>query len=208
MKFRELLEKLDKRLQNQANIDLYDFGSEFGIELDYYCEDVNNRLVGYYLTKWLCTDTWVGSIALFLDNEFIGYSYQPARKSDKTYKFLNKELFDKTREYLLTLVEAQEFEYPNFDINLDEELGEGYILDYNGQHLTNNVRFLPTNEFVEILSWDNSYINPNRDEDLAAIKKKFPNEYSGSIVKIKFENGSIRFVKSDKLEVQYPIIKD
>ncbi|MFA6199299.1 MAG: hypothetical protein WC679_02670 [Bacteroidales bacterium] len=208
MKFRELLEKLDKSKENQTDIDMYKLGQEFNVDLDYYCEDESKRLVGYYIQKWYCTDTWVGLIAMFLDDEFIGYSSQLGRKCDVEYHFSNKELFDKTRQYLLTFVEKKDFYYPEFDIDFDEELGDGYILDYDGQHLTRYVKYLPTGEFVDLLYWNNSYGNKDYVKDLATIEEKFPKTYTGSISKVKFPNGNVEFVEARTLEVPYPVIKD
>lgn len=101
---------------------------------DLYWSD-DPRLKCYFIKKWYCTDTYVGTTVYFLDNEFIGYSIQNARKSDENFKFVSKELAEKLRNYLQSLVETT-YDYELMDENeLDEEFSDTFKIEYNSQIL-------------------------------------------------------------------------
>jgi hypothetical protein len=65
------------------------------------------------VSKWLCTDTWVGSHAYFLDGVLVAAGFQPARKSYMRISFVSTEAATKLREFILSMVPNEEL---NFDI--------------------------------------------------------------------------------------------
>lgn len=68
-------------------------------------DKLNTRLKEYWVHTWLCSDTWVGYMALFLDDELVAISYQDARKSAKNYKYVSKEMLKKARLWVIDCIE-------------------------------------------------------------------------------------------------------
>lgn len=61
------------------------------------------------LRTWICTDTRVGLNAILWNDEFIALTYQPYRKSDKTWAFMEG--------WELRMYKAFEKYYPGPDLN-------------------------------------------------------------------------------------------
>ncbi|MGZ3922003.1 MAG: hypothetical protein ACXVC7_17005 [Bacteroidia bacterium] len=134
MKLIDALKQVDKSEKNSTTPDFQDFCDELGIQ-DYsgWNEKFNERVKGYYVQKWLCTDTWVGLIAYYFDGELVAGSFQSARKSDTNYEFVSKELAYKVINFIISIIEQEE---PNFNIiDENEEIEDTYSLDFGGQIL-------------------------------------------------------------------------
>lgn len=58
------------------------------------------RLKGYWINKWLCTDTHVGEMAYFLDDELVFTCEQTARKSDAAIYFVDQAAYDKVKVFM------------------------------------------------------------------------------------------------------------
>ncbi|MDD5151278.1 MAG: hypothetical protein PHC28_12530 [Flavobacterium sp.] len=200
MKLRYLIENLDKSPANEAYIDIDELAKEFGIYQDFFVESTE-RLQGYYLSKWNCSGSWIGQIAIFLDNEFVGYSSQDGRKSDKKYYFLNRVLCDKLKHYIISLIFYRDYT-ADVCVDLDEEIGDGYTIEYNSELLNKFAKYLPTGEFVTILNW----VKPIDELEEQYIDTELSGIYSGSISKIKFEDGIEKLVQTNTLEIPYPVI--
>lgn len=130
---RKLIEQIDKtNKQLECSIAWEELALMFNIYGLYWSNDT--RLKSYYIKVWLCTDTWVGEKAYFLDDELIAISYQPARKADETFEFISKEKALQLRTYLHSLVEEEEdnTQYSIID-NLDDEIDDTYKMEYNSQ---------------------------------------------------------------------------
>lgn len=52
------------------------------------------------LVQWLCTDTHVGLYAIFLQGEFLCYAFQPYRKSDYEFYWIDIKDADRVKEFL------------------------------------------------------------------------------------------------------------
>jgi|GEM_PF-1756746 len=120
----------DKRIQSDPNwgelanhFDIFDLG---------WSDDT--RLKAYHVKTWLCTDSWVGWEAYFLDNEFVYLSSQNARKSDVDFEFVSKEAGIKVRDYLLSLTSNERENYIPI-LDLKQEFPEKYKIEYNSQIL-------------------------------------------------------------------------
>ncbi len=122
------INKQDKRIQTVP--DWEELFSLFDIN-GYWSDD--ERLKGYCVKTWLCTDTWVGWIAYFLDDEFVFMTSQDTRKGDTDYEFTSKEVAEKVRTYLLSLNEDEEQQFNV--LNLELEVGDKYQIEYNSQIL-------------------------------------------------------------------------
>jgi hypothetical protein len=127
---------------------------------DYYSHIEQTRLKSYWLNKHICTDTIVGTLFYFLDDEFVGYSTKPYRKSSTHYYWLNKESYTKTKEYVISLLDEDVIEKIN-TIDLDEEFDEFYRLGY-------------CNELLNI-HYDNAYWNDEKVQILKLEKDKIVN---------------------------------
>ena len=94
----------------------------FSLELDYHelwnrWEETNTerkRLQGYWMDKWLCTDTHVGEMAYFLDDVLVFTCEQTARKSDAHIYFVDQEAYEKVKEFMNQFREPVEYEEPVF----------------------------------------------------------------------------------------------
>ena len=60
---------------------------------------------------WMCTDTTVGVFAITLNSTLIGYTTQPARKSDINIYYLSKEFQDWVVEVVRSCVDKKETQY-------------------------------------------------------------------------------------------------
>lgn len=154
----------------------------------YWSED--KRLRCYFIKIHCCTDTYVGTRAYFLDGELVCVSTQSARKSDEFFSFVTKEIGLKVRDYLLTLVEDDEF---TIDVigDFEMELPETYKIEYNTQIMHKTA--LLNGERVEI------------------IKKYFEKEGIHSVnyfhnVHVKAENGITFTVDCRDLDFEYNTI--
>lgn len=84
----------------------------------------DNKLNLYWLTCWLCTDTWVGSIVIYFEGQPAGILYKGARKSSADAKFLSSDIKKKVKAYLIELTFMQEPEQEDDDIFSECELNE------------------------------------------------------------------------------------
>lgn len=94
-----------------------------------------NRLKVYFIEKWYCTDSFVGTRVYMLDGETVAISTQPARKCDEHFQFKGIESFKKLKAYVLSLIEEEqgEFKIDLFDIH--DEIDLFYHIEYNSQIL-------------------------------------------------------------------------
>lgn len=131
MTFREIANKIDKSEENTDSINF-----------DGICEDLDisycgwprqERLKSYWITNWLCTDTWVGLKMYFLDDEPVCVGFQSGRKSDEQFSWFSKECSEKVRNYILSnlLSDNSRCDYCSFD----EEVGDSYKISFNSQVL-------------------------------------------------------------------------
>lgn len=144
----------------------------------YWSED--KRLCNYVVKSWNCTDTWVGWYAYFLDDEFICFSTQNARKSSPSFKFISVDAKVKLKNYLQSLVEDNDrnIEY----INIDDEIESTYKLDYSNQLISRfHKEAVYGNEKVIVIKVDRS----------------------GKDVMIKFENSITKIVNITDLSFHY-----
>src|SRR5688572_30224618 len=146
MKLKEILARIDKTKLESWH-DLQSIAEEFDI---YQYFDTNQgRLKSYFYQNWYCTDSWVGGRIYFLDGEPVCVSWQSGRKSDEEFEWISRETFNKTKAYLLSLLIEEEKTIHLCD--LEQEMGEGYQVEFSGQFLTQDVILLKTNEMVKIV---------------------------------------------------------
>jgi hypothetical protein len=94
------------------------------------------RMSSYFLVKWICTDTWVGTRVYYLDDKPVCVSTQTARKSDEKFNWVSQEAFDKVVEYVESLRDKSEYEVDTIS-NMDEVFKGYYTVDYGSELLVN-----------------------------------------------------------------------
>lgn len=70
---------------------------------------LDDHFTSVYAHQWVCTDTVVGYGCLYLDSEMVGIFHQSARKSDCSYAFLNMEMVEKVRDFLLSITDREKY---------------------------------------------------------------------------------------------------
>ncbi len=109
----KLISKLKTVERNKwSHSDIFEF---FGI-FDYDEEKAQTHVYTKDIITWTCTDKTVGLKAIYLDDVFIGITWQQFRKRDITTQFLNVESYNLIKAFALSCVELS-LEKPEF-INL------------------------------------------------------------------------------------------
>lgn len=136
MKLRELIANVDRSEKNEDDADIDAFCQALDInEWLGWDKRFDERVKGYALTQWLCTDTHVGMNVYFMDDEPAAVSTQSARKSDVYIRFVSEEAALKVRDFILSLAKEDEKFYPTIAA-LDDEYGESYTVRYHSELLT------------------------------------------------------------------------
>lgn len=134
MKMRDLINAVERNEQNSTSADIDEFCCE--LDLNQYPgwnKQFDEAVKGYWLIKWQCSDTWVGCIVYYMDDEPIAISTQSARKSSTVYEFVSLEAAAKVRNFILECLGESEFSPTIADLN--EEVGLDYTVSYSSQLL-------------------------------------------------------------------------
>lgn len=161
MKLKELITRISKEKDNRDSVDYEDFSNDFP-EFSMY--DISwsawdERVDAYWVTCWLCTDSWVGERIIFLDGEAIAYSKQVGRKCGTNISFLSKEAKEKLRKAIPEMMEVGAVNDNSSYIDEDTEIDTSYVVEYQSQILENTAQYT-NGETVNIRhhdphSWDN-----------------------------------------------------
>lgn len=134
MKMRDLINSVDRSEKNSTSADIDDFCRELNLnEYPGWNKQFDEAVKGYWLIKWLCTDTWVGYCVYYMNDEPIAISVQTARKNPTAYEFISIEAATKVRKFILDCLGESEFT-PTL-VDLDEETDPYYTVSYSGQLL-------------------------------------------------------------------------
>ncbi|MFA7287193.1 MAG: hypothetical protein WC052_06025, partial [Patescibacteria group bacterium] len=87
--------KLEKALSRLFEIDSLEYHERWNTWTESNVE--RKRLKGYWINKWICTDTHVGEMAYFLDDELVFTCEQTARKSDAAIYFVDPSAYQKVK---------------------------------------------------------------------------------------------------------------
>jgi hypothetical protein len=140
MKLHDLIHRVDRCERNTDSADIDDFCRELNLnEYPGWNEAFDKAVKGHWLIKWLCTDTWVGYMVYYLNDEPIAVSSQTARKNPTTYEFVSLEAATKLRKFILECLGESEFSPTIMDP--DEETDPYYTVSYSGQILVDNGLF-------------------------------------------------------------------
>lgn len=163
MKLKDIINNLDMSEDNRCDNITWDM-ERFLEELNLSCYGVyqdrdNAQLKSFWLSKHLCTDTYVGTRAYFLEGTFVALSTQNARKSDEIIQWVSAESQVEVRNYILSLDEEESFECANNFIDMDSEVAEGYSVNFVGELLCKNVSY--EGRAVEVVKQDRWHCDEN-----------------------------------------------
>ncbi len=188
MKLKDAIRLVDKGEENSTHADIDDFARAVDADTSIgWSEEWNSRVKGYWLIRWMCTDTWVGKRVYFLDDKPVAVSMQTARKSDEYIEFLDKESVELIRKFIFELGSEGESEVSLAD--LEEDVEDFYNFDLTDY-------FLESKAFVDGKPVDITH------------RKWFDNEEDEKWCicyhcKVKFEDGEERVVKAE--DVWFPL---
>lgn len=103
---------LDRAIARLFEIDSIEYNPKWGNWSGEYPERA--RLKGYWINKWLCTDTHVGEMAYFLDDELVFTCEQTARKNDAFLYFVDQAAYDKVKVFIDQYRLPDELDAPEF----------------------------------------------------------------------------------------------
>lgn len=107
---KNILETIDTSKTEKKFVDFYEMcETQFNIFDVPYQPENNIRLTYCYYHRWICTDTEVGVRVWYFDNKPVCISYKPYRKASEEFGWLSKEDFDNVREYMISLMDEEEF---------------------------------------------------------------------------------------------------
>jgi hypothetical protein len=129
MKIKEIITKVDKSPQFKSDVCISKIAEEMNIYDIHWGEQ--DRLTSYFIGNWYCTDSYVGYRVYFFDDEPCAISSQLGRKMGEDFEWVSKEIYNKVKDYVLTFAEPSEDTIPLCD--MDEDIGETYKIDFNGQ---------------------------------------------------------------------------
>lgn len=187
MKIIDAIQKVIKTEENSSHADIDTFSQ--AVDLDIYIgwnEEWDKRVKGYWLIRWLCTDTFVGRRVYFFDEKPFAVSNQSARKNPEVIQFLDNDSANAIREFILNLDGKDK---PEFDIiDGQEDLEDFYNFDLTDYFIERNafVDGLP----VEIIK--NRYFKDNDEK-----------RWTCRNCVVKFETGEERVVRAG--DVQFPL---
>lgn len=168
MKLREIVARVDKT-KTSGCMDFADLAHAFDVYqwvAEGKRDEFDARFKEFYIAPHYCTDTWVGLSVIFLDDEAVAVCHQSGRKSDKNIQWVSKESWTKTRAVIITMIEEDE---PEFEIvDMDEEMGDHYSVDFGTQVLHDTVIYNDKpyavsktwNRYPNVVGWN----DPNWDK--------------------------------------------
>lgn len=181
MKLRELMEKVDLSSNNETVGDLETFARELFNEPPCgWSNEFGEQVKGYYIQKWLCTDTWVGLVAYFWNGEPLAISWQPARKSSETIDFVSKDIAIRLRDFIRDLTASNDPE-PTI-ANLETDVGETYTVNWASELLVSEAFYEGEKVKIFPAGWTD-YSQPSATWKLVDVE--FPN---GEVLKVSVEN--------------------
>lgn len=148
MKLLELASRLDKSEQNASWVNLEELGDQLDVTNVPHVKQ--NRITCYWVGNWHCTDTYVGYRMYFLDKDPIAFSIQDGRKCAEEFQWFNLDVATKTRDYLRSLLIEHTDELSVDLIDLEEDIGDQYIIEFSGQIIADDNVTL-NNEKVAII---------------------------------------------------------
>lgn len=117
----EALENIDKFPKFQWPIEVDALRDALYLERYDYMDHDGSVLTKHWVHNWRCTDTWVGLAIYCLNGKPVAVSEHSERKSYEKVYFLDMESAEKTRTYLISIMDTKHNPIPLADIEKDFE---------------------------------------------------------------------------------------
>jgi hypothetical protein len=145
MLLQELIDRLDKSDANKQDIEVEDLQEilqyEFGIGMNLDTNKAQTRVTCYWLANWYDDEGWLGYRVYFLDDRLLATSYTAIANED--FMFANADIEKELKAYILTFQKEKEYYTDNkYYINLEQDLGDGYKLNYAYELIASHVMYL------------------------------------------------------------------
>jgi len=209
---RDIFDRLDFEAAGEVYLTESDLIEQVGLSMTFGSYDLEEadraefeaRLKGYYVIKWICTDSWVGAWAVYLDGQPLALGHQTARKNGVNYKFVSKEAVDRFRAFIFDYASRVQkidlVEYIDLDSVFDDgDGGTGYSVAYAEQLLTDQGFYKgePVT-VVEKYSYSSSY-HTVKPPTVKAARTKWGK------VKVQKASGEILLIDLEDFRIPYPL---
>lgn len=136
-----------KKTEASVPIEVEAIGRALDLNLMYgdQPDDYEQMLRGFWLQKWLDTDTWVGWLAVYFKGEPAGCAYQAIHKNYTEVRFINESMAARVYAYMMR-DKKPKFAIISADDTLYDEYTADYtsnILNHHGTYNGKTVTFLP-----------------------------------------------------------------
>lgn len=135
MLLKDIFERALKTDKNEHHADMEEFASALGIQNAYWNHLFSERVKGYWVAPWYCTDQYVGMAVYFIDDKPLAVSMQTGRKSSPDYEFYSHESAKSCIDFILELQGETEYSYSVADLNEDHK-ENFYHVSFGSQLLT------------------------------------------------------------------------
>lgn len=136
MKLAEALTRVVRTKENDGGCEIEALMNALHLDRMPDWDAVETRLYGYWISRWFCSDTFVGCKALYLDDTLVGYTTQDARKSPVEVKFIDVAQAEAVREWMIACADAPPETPPLATAHdLDIEIGIDFGVRYTGEIL-------------------------------------------------------------------------
>ena len=187
MKIKEIIERVDRSLENTSTVSVSFLARKLGLGVpEDDKEEFGKRVKSHTVTRWYCTDTWVGMSVVYIDDEPLCVTNQTARKNPVEVYFVSKEAIGKLRLFILELLSKEESEYVDF-LDMDEDVGEHLTISYSSQ----------------LLDDEGIY---NGEKCQVVMKYDSRDTEKPQTIDIKKPNGEIINIPTEKFEIPFKII--
>jgi len=184
MLLKDIFENTLKTDANSNYADIEEFASALGLPYTSWDDRFSERVKGYWVAPWYCTDEYVGMAVYFLDDKPLAVSMQTGRKSSPEYEFYSHEAAKACINFILEL--QGELEYNYSVANLEEDHKNNiYHVSYGSQLLTDvgyyndkKVKVVETFEKMdEISNWNFVVVEDETGERTKISLKEFDIPY-------------------------------
>jgi hypothetical protein len=158
MNMREFLSKVNISRLEESQIDpegmVSDLFQDYQSVVYPIDESFSERVKKYYVTKWRCTDSFVGSRLITFDGIPVFFTWQTGRKCDTNYYSLNDEKVKELILFLHSLCEKPGYNYTKAETSMEEDLEPifdndmEYSVNFTNQVLSNSGFYYGTQVYI------------------------------------------------------------
>lgn len=202
MKLNVLLDELDKSKENECPINIQNFAyCEFG--LDSYNFANNERLKAYYVSGSYSVDTIVGVVAYYYEGTLVGLSKQSSRSARRVFYWTSEESRLLVAEYCKSLIIVA-YDLPELNVlDLDQEMGIGYSVEYSENFLTDDVLYKINDAYVPVkIVYRFKCLEDFTKQDYDDLNIS-GNVYQPNYIRVQLPDGSTKAVRSNAVLVNY-----